>query len=456
MLLYLLERIPADEGTTIEIGEASWGVGVYDLDTYRIEDIPFICLSYVWGSGKEPNPFYPGFYISDRAKPALAAVVAQRSASFTRIWVDAYCLPAEQTERFLLLQRMGYIFSHAQEVVTVLSSAAFPVIESLCQSNPLSRDHLAILEREEWVSRAWTYQEALNSQCLLITCERLDSKTLYGRDLLNYLVYALEFLFEGNTAKEEKKALYPNLAAFESLILDYMVAGVQKPSALQVMSHMDRRRHHLLPDYYFAMTSAVSTECRSFEATDRCDAFMIVCEDKGDYSFIYSAVRRHPSYSRRWRPASAPRLPPVLTWRWNGNGQPGHIESGKLYLDDMVVLQCRPLQEMAKTFITAKLEEMRKEMGFSDSSDLEVTIYAALESMGFEGSPDGISTTHGFFFPYKRVLLDNDITILVAAKLESEFGSPGLIEPGGEIDEYVPGVFFGRIDKREATSVKMI
>ncbi|KAI1132403.1 hypothetical protein F5Y10DRAFT_207848 [Nemania abortiva] len=454
MQLYLLERDPVDGGVTIEIGEARWGLTAYNLDASDVEAVSFICLSYVWGTDREPSPFHPDFYVSNRTKPALAAVVTRRP-SCKRIWVDAYCVPVEPFERNLTLQSMGYIYSHAEEVITVLSSAAHPVLEQLAVSDRLEANHLGILEKEDRVSRAWTYQEAVNSQRLFITCEAPNSAIVDGRHLLNCIGFTLS-RFKGPQAVSEKKALYPNLDAFEDLVADYQISGYQERSALQVMSQMSRRRHHYPQDYFYAMMGAISTLCSSFETPDACEAFMSMCEEKGDYSFIYSAAKRDSSPTRRWRPASTLRLPPVFAWNWYGEGQPGHKEFGSLYLDNVVVLGRGPLEDRGEKFIKAKLETMAMGIELSGSPDLALATSAALECMGFKGSSQGISTMHGFFFPYERIWTDEDVTLLVATGVEWSFGSPGLIQPGGDIETYIPGVFFGRVYPGEATSVKMI
>ncbi|KAI1160273.1 hypothetical protein F5B18DRAFT_633503 [Nemania serpens] len=452
MLLYLLERDAVGSGKTIAIGGSYWGLVAYDLDTFNIQDVPFICLSYSWGSKREPSLLHPGLYISDRTGPALASVVTHRPSD-KRIWVDAYCVPTETAEKNLTLQSMGYVYSSSEEVIVVLSSAAHPVLEHMSVSDRLNPDHLGVLDKEEWVSRAWTYQEAVNSRRLSITCEGLNTAIVNGSHFLNCLGFALS-RFDGVVAISEKKRLYPHLDAFEDLIADYLVAGYQERSALHVMSQMDRRSHYLPQDHFFAMMGAITNVCCSFDTVNPCEAFMSICEEKGDYSFIYSKVERDASPTQRWRPAYANRLPPVFACNWSGDGQPGHKESGSLYLDDMLVLGRGPLGERGMAFIKGALKASNTLI--PEPSDLGVAVSAVLEGMGFTGNSQGISTEHGFFFPSQKVLVDNDITILVATKVRWTWGSPGLIQPGGSIDTYIPGVFCGHVDAQYPTSVMML
>ncbi|KAI1194730.1 hypothetical protein F5X97DRAFT_310086 [Nemania serpens] len=452
MLLYLLERNPPVGRETIEIGGGTWGLVEYNLDTVDLQDVPFICLSYTWGLKREPSLLHPGAYISDRTGPALAAIIAHRPSD-ERIWVDGYCVPIETAERHLTLQSMGYIYSCAKEVVTVLSSATYPILQHMSVSDRLNSDHLVVLEKEGWVTRAWTYQEAVNSRSFSITCEGLNTAIVDGTHFLNCLGFTLS-RFVGPEAVREKRRLYPHLDAFEDLIADSIIAAYQERSALQVMSQMDRRCHHLPEDHFYAMMGAITTVCCSFDTEDPCEAFMSMCEEKGDYSFIYSKVERDTLPTRRWRPVCASRLPPVFAWNWYGDGQPGHKVSGSLYLDEVVVLRRGPVGESGEDFLKAKLEASK--MMPQQSSDLGVASYAALESMGFIGSSQGISTEHGFFFPSESVGTNDDITILVATKVQCNLGSPGLIQPGGSIRTYIPGVFCGRVNQRDVTTVKML
>ncbi|KAI3324910.1 hypothetical protein HD806DRAFT_491361 [Xylariaceae sp. AK1471] len=450
MLLYLLERDPVGGQNTIKVGGAHWRLAAHDLDTS--EGLSFTCVSYVWGKEKEKSPFDDSFMMSDRTMPALSTVIAHRP-SCTRIWVDALCVPVAQPERTLTLQSMGYIYSQAKEVVVVLSKTTSSVLEQMSVSDRLTSDHLNILGDDDWVSRAWTYQEVVNSRGFSITCEGLNNAIVDGSHFLNCVGFTLS---RNEAASYEiDKRQRERLNTFEDLIADYMVAGYQERSALQVMSNMDRREQHFPDDHFYAMMGAISTVCSSFSNTvDPCEAFMSMCEQKGDYSFIYSTTQRDTSPTRRWRPASCGDfLPAVLAWHCYGEGQPAHEDSGSLYLDQVVVLEHQPLGDSGKAY----LEGWRKssKMPSLETLQIDVALSAALESMGFTGSPVGISTTHGFFFPSKRLWAYEGISILVATKVQWAFGAPGLVCSRGDVDTYIPGVFFGRVDNADATSVKI-
>ncbi|RYO97843.1 hypothetical protein DL764_007240 [Monosporascus ibericus] len=313
--------------------------------------------------------------------------------------------------------------------------------------------HLDVLEMEEWVSRAWTYQEAVNSRNLFITCEDPDGAIVHGSHFLNCLGYTLSRL-DGSAFWSGKRQRYPRLDAFESLIAEYVMSGYQERSALEVMSNMDRRTQRRREDHFYAMIGAISTaRASSCETSDPCEAFMLVCERKGDYSFIYSAAKRDSTQFRRWRPVSGD-LPSILPWHCWGDGQPAHTESEFLYLDQMMLLEKLSMDREAEKLV-GKWLDLIKIRGVGSTKSLQELVHDALQYMGFKGSPDCISTTHGLFFPCERISADEEITILVATRVGWTFGAPGIARCYKNAELYTPGVFIGRVDNAVATSVKM-
>ncbi|KAJ9604283.1 hypothetical protein H2200_011117 [Cladophialophora chaetospira] len=346
---------------------------------------------------------------------------------------------------------MGFIYSRADEVIVVLSNTARPVLERMSTSDRVDLIHLGILEGEEWIVRAWTYQEAVNSRTLYITCEESHA-IVPGSHFLNCLGYTLSRLGAGLVS--DKRQRYPRLDAFEDLIADYMIAGYQERSALQVMSNMDRRTQRHAEDHFYAMIGAISTvRASSCPTLDACEAFMSLCERKGDYSFIYSAAKRDSTPSKRWRPVSGD-LPSILPWHCWGEGQPAHEDSGFLYLDMMLPLENSPLEDEGRKFVEGWLTSS-KTRAIEATESLQQSAYSALRTMGFNGSPQCLSTTHGYFFPAEPICIDREIVILVATMVRWTFGAPGIARCSGNTDSYTAGVFFGRVDTASAVSVQM-
>ncbi|KAI1810164.1 hypothetical protein GGS20DRAFT_220669 [Poronia punctata] len=454
MLLHLLERGPAEKENSVEIGGAHWHLATYDLNTCNVDTIPFTCVSYSWGKGKIISAFHcEPFLVSDRTLSVVATLVSRRP-SCTRIWVDAFCVPLEGYDRIHTLQSMGYIYAVAQEVVAVLSSATRPVLTQMAESDRLSDANLDILEADDWITRAWTYQEAVNSKGLAITCEG-EGAIVDGTHFFDCLGFTLTRL-QAAPYTNRVKHMYPRLDTFQELMADYMVAAYQQRSALQVMTNVDRRLQNFHEDHFYAMIGAISDVRSSFGHTaDPCEVFMSVCEKKGDYSFVYSSAKRDTSPKKRWRPAPGDHLlPAVMPWHCFGESQPGHEEGGSLYLDEVHVVKPQPLGDRAREFVESwlKLSKMPFPEGTDDAT---VAVPGALESMGFLGSLEGIPTMNGFFFPIERMYSFEGIQIIVATKVRWTFGAPGLVCIRGDVDIFIPGVFFGIVEAKGTTSFRL-
>lgn len=452
MLIQLLTQDLVCEDEFVEIEGFSWGLTEQHLGASNVEEVHFTCVSYAWGKGRERSPFQEDHQISDRTIPALLAAMIHCPSS-TRIWIDAFSVPLETPERAHTLESMGYIYSCAEQVIVVLSNGARAVLEQMSSSDHIDTVHLDAMEQEEWITRAWTYQEAVNSKKLCFTCEDSRGVIVDGSHFLNCLGCTLSRI-EG----VDKRRWYPRLDAFEDLIADYMIAGYQERSALQVMSNMDRRtestkeRPH---DRFYAMIGAISVErASSCKILDPCEAFTSLCERKGDYSFIYSAAKRDSIPSRRWLPKSGD-LPSILSWHCWGNGQPGHEALGAFYLDQMMVLCISPINKQGETFVSQWLLSRRSHAAGAQRP-LHQAAYIALSQIGFRGSSQCLDTTKGFFFPLEPMLPDQVTSVLVATQVRWSFGAPGLARyHDGFMDSYTPGVFVGYIDNTAATSVRV-
>ena len=451
MLLYLLVPDLEAKSGSFKLEGYHWVLEPHDLEADDVMEPVFTCISYSWGHGREPSPLRANFDISDRTLPALATVIKHRP-SCKRVWIDALSVPEEPQERAHCLENMGYIYSLAKEVFVVLSRGAQTALEQMSMSDHIDHDNLHDLEKEDWISRAWTYQEAVNSKELYITCEGPHGALVVGDHFMNCVGYTLSRLEGSNFDKEQQ---FPGLCASQDLITDYMIAGYEERSALQVMSNMDKRTSSRPGDHFYAMMGAVSTILADFSGIiDPCEAFMSLCERKGDYSFIYSAAKRDLTFMRRWRPVAGG-LPSILPWHSLGAGQPGHKEGNDLYLDFMMTLQRSPIEEDGERFVREWLSIINR-TNTQLQLQLHHSAYASLQTMGFRGSSECVSTAKGYFFPLEPMKSD-DVVVLVATKVGWVYGAPGLAfldELNGRV--YVPGVFVGCINEKDSTSVRML
>ena len=242
---------------------------------------------------------------------------------------------------------MGFIYSQAEEVVVVLTAQARPALERISSESSLLRTHLSLLEQEDWVTRAWTYQEAVNAKRLLISCHEAPAGTLIdGLAFVSYVGQAL------NELSPQDRAAYPRLGSFEDVMLDYVMAGYLQRSALQVMSVMDGRTQTWPDDHFYAMIGAISTEpAGNAGLLGPCEAFMSLCERKGDFSFVFSSAPRDSRPGRRWCPVDGPDLLAILKLSGTGRGLRGRLENGCLLLEDVVVLEPAPVSPGGRGFI---------------------------------------------------------------------------------------------------------
>jgi hypothetical protein len=171
MKLFVISPDCKPEDQRLHINGTGWGFLEQEIPSTVGTLSDFLCVSYSWGTGRFPSPFHPEFKVSDRTLPVLLTAIAQRPTA-RKIWIDAFCVPppSEPSLRASTLQSMGFIYSRASEVLVVLTSSAIPMLQQAIRSQPLSPSHLAILEAEDWVTRAWTYQEAVNAHGLCIVC----------------------------------------------------------------------------------------------------------------------------------------------------------------------------------------------------------------------------------------------------------------------------------------------
>lgn len=396
MHLYLL--VPTDSRTphSLEVNGRHWSLQSVNPDS---------------------SPFNSSFPVSDRTIPALQTFIRHRP-SCEHIWIDAFCVPLAEPKRAQTLESMGYIYARAKEVLVVLSEAARPALERMQGGGGIGIEELAVLEREEWVERAWTYQEAVNSNVLVLTCEGEGSAIIRAAQFFECMSTALQ---ECKGSVSEKLCTYPRLNAFEDIMLDFWMAGYEERAALNVMSNMDRRVQARKEDHFYAMIGAISSERASaLGKVEPCEAFIRVCEEKGDFSFIYSAARREEVPGRRWRPVIGD-LPSILPWHGKGTGQPGRLCEEGLWLDSMLVVQPAPPQEEARIFVEEWLTLVWKDESHGHQ-DLEEAAYATLQIMGFTGSQRWVSGAKGYFFPFEPVRSEQVIQILVSTAVVWRMG----------------------------------
>ena len=458
--LHFLTRSSAPD-TSLNLCGHTWHISNEELDVSSYEVPEFACISYAWGGGRVPSPLDNNHSISDHTVPAVTAAMCARPRC-TRFWIDAFCVPTQGENRRATLASMGLIYSLAAEVICVLSPAARSTIDQMNKSDRIDEAAIDAIENDEWVSRAWTYQEVVNSRLISFTCTAPGNSSATNKDsshglidgdhFLNCIAYTLSRL-PGNEL--EKAHRFPCLDAFQELIADWKVAWYQERSALQVLTNMDRRAQERPEDRFYAMIGAISRVPPSLSTVgNACEEFMAICEGKGDYSFIFTATERETKEGRRWRPRSTGNLQSLMPWHLFGESQPGHLdnEKGTLCLDQMVELQMGQPDDRALPDIYVWLSVLQ---GPGDEKlPPEESIFKCLKMMGFKGVSGCLFTEAGYFFPWKPIAHSGTVKIMVSLALRWRVGAPGLAcETHGQDVIYTPGALIGRVDFKTASSV---
>jgi hypothetical protein len=222
------------------------------------------------------------------------------------------------------------------------------------------------------------------------------------------------------------------------------------------MSNLDRRYTAEPQNYFYSMIGAVSqapsarTSSPSF--TELSETFMRICEEKNDYSFLYSTAARDERLGRRWRPVPGP-LHSLLPWHSWGEAQPGHYDPQGFWLDNMLRYDiATTINEPSKRKILQWLPQL--EHLNSDTATIAEKVYQNFCRMGFSGSSDYIVTENGLFFPQKPLPLGVDVMILVSASIQAAYGGPGLAKAiARNAVSYTPGIFAGTISKEHASPI---
>ena len=363
--------------------------------------------------------------MSDRAVRAVEATI--EAVDPAAIWFDALCVPAHEPQRTLCLRSMGAIYAAASRVVAVLSASTMEVLETIRDGGSVTPDQLEALEGDEWVSRAWTYQELVNSREFLFVSESGRRPAVPAAAVLNGLGAAIQEYRRSNGLDTFRfREAHPRLDHLESLIADWLQADDGDRSALLVMSMMANRSSVDNDDKYHAMVGALSTDAvwdREATAISAAEYFMRVCEGKGDYSFVFSSAERTPEASRRWRPHPGP-LPAILWWPPDGSGQPGEAQGSVLRLLDMHrATRGSPTAEAA-----AFVDRWLAAVGATAApDDRPHAVLAQLTRAGFSGRGEWIELTEGYFFPQHGAHSPDDLDIVLATQVTWRFGAPGLL-----------------------------
>jgi heterokaryon incompatibility protein (HET) len=415
----------SSEAALIDVAGQRWQVVDHGAVPFPARAPEYTCVSYSWAGGRTPNPFDPERPMSSRALPALETAIAALRPPPPAIWLDAACMPTQEPARSLCLRSMGAIYAAASGVLAVLSPSASALLDKIRREEAVGSDELRLLEADDWVSRAWTYQEMVNCKIISFVAEGDASDRVSGSRLLNAVGHAIAQRRKAEQVDAyEFRTQHRNLDGLETLIDDWLRADYAERSAYQIMNAMVGRAA-VYPDYFNAMVGAIT----SAPSADRNDAalsppeyFMRVCEQKGDFSFIYSSAPRASGDAGGWRPRPGP-LPPIVPLPSVGEQQTGELHPASLRLHNMASAALGQLDGAARTFVRDWLKTVRSPLPPDIGDAVRETLYRA----GFTGCGECLETMCGLFFPQHRLGDAGNCVVFVATDIFFNFGAPGLL-----------------------------
>lgn len=479
LLLEPANGISSSHTPFIELCGSRWVLNEYANSS----DAPaYTCISYAWMKDPKENPFDAGQQMSARTIPVIETVIktSRSSANWNSVqisldpqkdatakseaiaatqafWIDALCVPQKEPARTLCVQRMGEIYSSAWQVFVVLPESCSPVFRQIKTTDCIDATALFIFESDEWITRAWTYQETVNSRALYFIGQNDEGLIVSGTDFLNIVLTANDKCRETHgidifTWNEQ----HPNLDNLEILIADYRIAAYSERSAYQVMVAMHPRLAERDDDYFYAMIGAITKTTLDIDGVERLspsEYFMRVCEAKGDYSFIYNIARRNEALGKRWRPIEGrfqPVVPDLLIF---GDGQSGCVKPTHIQLENMCRLgTCT----MSPDGLKATLAYLPKDRNFSSSHDIAEAILDRLRKKGFSGCGEYLELESGLFFPQSMPVRSEGVFVALSPDVRWNGGCPGLLlcSNGADIDDFLcVGAFVGRVPKKGEESI---
>ncbi|MCG2745738.1 MAG: HET domain-containing protein [Desulfobacteraceae bacterium] len=475
-MLFLLEAANPDSpsGTPlIELCGSRWTIKEYA----NFSDAPpYTCISYTWMKATKEHPFDAGQQISARTIPVIETVIktlqspdnwsyvkididpqqdavakSNAIAAGQALWIDALCIPQQEPDRTLCLQRMGELYSSAWQVFVVLSESCSPIFRQIKNEGCIDFDALSIFERDEWITRAWTYQETVNSRALYFIGENDEGYIVPGTNFLSIVQTAIDNYRE---LLELKHIIWieqhPKLDNFQTLIADYRSSEYSERTAYQVMSAMHSRLAERADDYFYAMIGAVTKftiDINGAEHLSPSEYFMRACEAKRDFSYIYNIAPRNGASGKHWRPVEGKFQPVVPGQLIFGSGQAGCVMPTHIRLDNMCRVGTGTISANGRKAVLFLLPKDRE---YLTSQAIAEATLDWLRRAGFSGCGEYFELESGFFFPQSMPNIHEDYFIAVSPGVEWGNGCPGLLlyPDKADINHFLSvGAFVGRVPK---------
>jgi len=377
---------------------------------------------------------------------------------------------------------MGFIYSASVSVMIVLRGQIWKIIESVSSTvspRALTHDEMKTVEDDTWISRAWTYQEIINSRAAFFTTLQSDAEghVIPAEKFFNCVGFSID-QWKKKTGQGHNSILevFPNLNTLEDTLADVQMRDYLDRSALAVLSNISLRKFD--PDYpqnmllacMGALTKDVSWGPPSTTLAELAETLMTICEKKEDYSFIYTRDVRSYVPGMRWRPSPSQleskgpvHLVPVANWYTSGD-QKGQKDPRGVSLNRMVRLHPAETMSGDAEYSIRKyvyglkdpIEPDRITGGIfrykeGEKEELDHTLLRFLKMIGWNGDCEPRICESGLFFSQLSLGERDEVEMYAAADIGWVFGSPGLVRwiVDGEF-HYSAGVFIGLVAKEDA------
>jgi hypothetical protein len=440
----LLVPTSRQEVNSIELCGRHWALAEFA----DISDTPsYTCISYSWGTGRKKNVIAGGQAMSDRAIAAVETAIKPHDVlgSPQAIWIDALCMPHEEPARTKCLRSMGAIYRAASQVIVVLSpscTTAMQKIATLCQMN---EEELSALNNDDWVTRAWTYQEVANGKSILICAEGSSEFMVRSMDFLERIMIDATDLHGTagvwDTALSDK---YSSLNNFQEIIVENNIVEYLGRPAFQIMSAVRMRHADTDKDRVYPMIGVLSelpVDHLGDTSLSPAEFFRITCEKIGDYSFIFCTEPRSDLPGNKWRPVGESLTALVSGIHTAGPGLRGSQNEGYLHLDNVCLMKPGNVDpQSVKKLLRGGNDDL---LPFN----LPRNIHQWLTTLNFIGSGEYIELDSGYFFAQGTIPFTGELVVVSTDDVSWDGGGPALLvrSHGESAYEFCDvGVFIGK------------
>lgn len=456
-LLIPATALNRSDRNTIQLCGKPWVL----VDFKQLSDAPpYTCISYSWGKTETINIFGNDRDASVRTTPVIETVInaiqsteceesAMKSMFFSEeklaeklalvrdashaIWIDSLCCPQQQPEAEICIQNMGEIYSEATQVFVVLNTDCDKTVLKISKKESLNLEDYLAIANDDWIDRLWTYQEFANSKMMFIVAEDKGSAFISE---LQFLCALMSDAVAYDDIQDIE--LFQKLERMNLLVAEQQM---EERSALQIMSATQERyserkdtRDHINVMLSVLASAVTITPPQEQSLMTLFDHFMSACEEKDDYSFIFSTSPRSNVLGRNWRPMGDQITPVISNVLVVGRGLSGVLKETHLQMNNM----CRMVSKT--NLVISRIENFLK-------TDFPNNILKQLRQRGFTGCGECLKLEHGYFFPQLPHKRSSDLFIAISHDVTFHHGAPGLLlrSTNTDINQFCDtGVFIGK------------